>query len=103
MFDLSNEIAPEHLELMTANPVSDLSWVNAGSVFLGVYPEASGDYYSGTNHTLPTSGTAKFSNLSVDDFMKKTQFSFYTKKLLKMMPTTLSFAEEGSDGACAEC
>ena len=98
MFDLSNEIAPEHLELMTANPVSDLSWVkNAGSVFLGEYtPEASGDYYSGTNHTLPTSGTAKFSNpLSVDDFMKKTQFSFYTKEALENdADDIIRFAEE---------
>jgi histidinol dehydrogenase len=86
MFDLSNSIAPEHLELMTANPISDLSLVhNAGSVFLGEYtPEATGDYFSGTNHTLPTSGTAKFeSPLSVDDFVKKTQFSYYTKEVLK--------------------
>lgn len=98
MFDLSNEIAPEHLELMTANPVSDLSLVkNAGSVFLGEYtPEASGDYFSGTNHTLPTSGTAKFSNpLSVDDFMKKTQFSFYTKEALENdADDIIRFAEE---------
>ncbi|MDI9519790.1 MAG: histidinol dehydrogenase [Bacillota bacterium] len=86
MFDLSNQIAPEHLELMTANPLSDLSLVkNAGSVFLGAYtPEPTGDYFSGTNHTLPTSGTAKFANpLSVDDFVKKTQFSFYTREALK--------------------
>lgn len=85
MFDLSNAIAPEHLELMTADPVSDLGLVkNAGSVFLGEYtPEATGDYFSGTNHTLPTSGTARFASpLSVDDFIKKTQFSFYTREAL---------------------
>ncbi len=98
MFDLSNDIAPEHLELMTANPVSDLSLVkNAGSVFLGEYtPEATGDYFSGTNHTLPTSGTAKFSNsLSVDDFIKKTQFSFYTREALsKDGDAIIRFADE---------
>ncbi|HUM60621.1 MAG TPA: histidinol dehydrogenase, partial [Clostridia bacterium] len=85
MFDLSNAIAPEHLELMTTDPVSDLGLVkNAGSVFLGEYtPEATGDYFSGTNHTLPTSGTARFASpLSVDDFIKKTQFSFYTLEAL---------------------
>lgn len=98
MFELSNEIAPEHLELMTTNPISDLSLVkNAGSVFLGEYtPEPTGDYYSGTNHTLPTSGTAKFASpLSVDDFVKKTQFSFYTKgALLKDAEAIMHFAEK---------
>ncbi len=97
MFDLSNEIAPEHLELMTTDPMSDLSLVkNAGSVFLGEYtPEATGDYFSGTNHTLPTSGTAKFSNpLSVDDFVKKTQFSSYTREALrKDADAIICFAE----------
>lgn len=98
MFKLANDIAPEHLELMTVNPMSDLSLVkNAGSVFLGEYtPEATGDYFSGTNHTLPTSGTAKFSNpLSVDDFIKKTQFSFYTKNsLIKDADAIVCFAEQ---------
>ncbi|MGI6695556.1 MAG: histidinol dehydrogenase [Christensenellales bacterium] len=98
MFDVSNQIAPEHLELMTANPLSDLGLVkNAGSVFLGEYtPEATGDYYSGTNHTLPTSGTAKFANpLSVDDFIKKTQFSYYTKEALaKDAAAIIYFAEK---------
>lgn len=98
MFDLSNQVAPEHLELMTANPMSDLSLVkNAGSVFLGEYtPEPTGDYFSGTNHTLPTSGTAKFANpLSVDDFIKKTQFSFYTKEALqKDAKAIMYFAEK---------
>ncbi|MGI6687733.1 MAG: histidinol dehydrogenase [Christensenellales bacterium] len=98
MFDVSNQIAPEHLELMTANPLSDLGLVkNAGSVFLGEYtPEATGDYYSGTNHTLPTSGTAKFANpLSVDDFIKKTQFSYYTREALaKDAAAIMYFAEK---------
>ena len=98
MFDLSNEIAPEHLELMTANPISDLTLVkNAGSVFLGEYtPEPTGDYFSGTNHTLPTSGTAKFSNpLTVDDFVKKTEFSFYTREALaKDAKAIMYFAEK---------
>lgn len=98
MFDLSNEIAPEHLELMTANPISDLTLVkNAGSVFLGEYtPESTGDYFSGTNHTLPTSGTAKFSNpLTVDDFVKKTEFSFYTREALaKDAKAIMYFAEK---------
>lgn len=98
MFDVSNQIAPEHLELMTANPLSDLGLIkNAGSVFLGEYtPEATGDYYSGTNHTLPTSGTAKFANpLSVDDFIKKTQFSYYTKEALaKDAAAIIYFAEK---------
>lgn len=98
MFDLSNQIAPEHLELMTANPLSDLSLIkNAGSVFLGAYtPEPTGDYFSGTNHTLPTSGTAKFANpLSVDDFVKKTQFSFYTREALKKdAEAIICFAEK---------
>lgn len=98
MFDLSNKIAPEHLELMTADPASDLSLVkSAGSVFLGEYtPEATGDYFSGTNHTLPTSGRAKFeSPLSVDAFIKKTQFSFYSKEALtKDAEAIMCFAEK---------
>ncbi len=82
---LANEIAPEHLELCVGDPFAMLGEVrNAGSVFLGNYcPEALGDYYAGPNHTLPTSGTAKFSSpLSVDDFVKKTQFSYYTAAAL---------------------
>ncbi|MBP5466751.1 MAG: histidinol dehydrogenase, partial [Clostridia bacterium] len=74
--EISNEIAPEHLELCLDEPFKYLDKVvNAGSVFLGRYcPEALGDYFAGTNHTLPTLGTAKFSRpLSVDDFIKKTQ------------------------------
>ena len=82
---LANEIAPEHLELCVGDPFAMLGEVrNAGSVFLGNYcPEALGDYFAGPNHTLPTSGTAKFSSpLSVDDFVKKTQFSYYTAAAL---------------------
>lgn len=82
---VSNEIAPEHLEIYTARPFDLLSQVkNAGSVFLGAYaPEALGDYWAGPNHTLPTSGTAKFASpLSVDDFIKKTQITYYTKEAL---------------------
>ena len=84
--NISNEIAPEHLELCVDNPFEILDCVvNAGSVFMGRYcPEALGDYLAGPNHTLPTSGTAKFSNpLSVDDFVKKTQYTYYSKDALK--------------------
>ena len=83
--DISNDIAPEHLEICLDNPFDYLDSIkNAGSVFLGKNcPEALGDYYSGTNHTLPTSGTAKFSSpLSVDDFVKKMQYTYYTKEAL---------------------
>jgi histidinol dehydrogenase len=84
--DLANEIAPEHLELCVDNPFDYIDKIrHAGSVFMGRYcPEALGDYLAGTNHTLPTSGTAKFSSpLSVDDFIKKTQFTYYTEKALE--------------------
>ena len=83
--EVANGIAPEHLELCLDNPFDYLEKVrHAGSVFLGRYcPEALGDYFAGTNHTLPTSGTAKFSSpLSVDDFVKKTQFIYYDKAAL---------------------
>ncbi len=83
--DIANELAPEHLELCVDNPFDLLGQVrHAGSVFLGKYcPEALGDYLAGTNHTLPTSGTARFSSpLSVDDFVKKTQFTYYTEEAL---------------------
>lgn len=83
--EISNEIAPEHLELVVDNPFDYLDRIrHAGSVFMGRYcPEALGDYMAGANHTLPTSGTAKFSSpLSVDDFIKKTQFTYYTKDAL---------------------
>ena len=83
--DIANEIAPEHLELVVDNPFDYLDEIHhAGSVFMGRYcPEALGDYMAGANHTLPTSGTARFSSpLSVDDFIKKTQFTYYTKEAL---------------------
>ena len=79
--EIANEIAPEHLELVVDDPFSYLDAVkNAGSIFMGrSCPEALGDYFAGPNHTLPTSGTARFSSpLSVDDFVKKSQFSYYT-------------------------
>ncbi len=83
--DIANEIAPEHLELCVDNPFDYLDKIkHAGSIFMGKYcPEALGDYYAGPNHTLPTSGTARFSSpLSVDDFVKKSQFTYYTKDAL---------------------
>ena len=83
--EISNEIAPEHLELCVDDPFKLFGKVkNAGSVFLGrSCPEALGDYFAGPNHTLPTSGTARFSSaLSVDDFVKKVQFIHYTDDAL---------------------
>ncbi len=82
---VANTIAPEHLELMVDEPFAYLKDIeNAGSVFMGRFcPEALGDYLAGPNHTLPTSGTARFSSpLSVDDFVKKSQFIYYTKEAL---------------------
>ena len=82
---LANRIAPEHLEVCVDNPFDWLDKIqNAGSVFLGKNcPEALGDYFAGPNHTLPTNGTARFSSpLSVDDFMKKSSFTYYTKDAL---------------------
>ena len=82
---IANEIAPEHLELCLDDPFEYLDSIkNAGSIFMGRYcPEALCDYFAGPNHTLPTSGTARFSSpLSVDDFVKKTQFTYYTKDAL---------------------
>ena len=81
-FSLANEIAPEHMEILTENPFADLSKVrNAGSIFLGEYsPEPLGDYFAGPNHVLPTNGTARFSSpLSVDTFIKKSGVIYYTK------------------------
>lgn len=83
--DFANELAPEHLEVCTANPMDYLGRVdNAGSVFLGNYaPEPLGDYFAGPNHVLPTGGTARFfSPLSVDSFVKKSSFLYYTKEAL---------------------
>lgn len=84
--EIANEIAPEHLELCVEQPFDYLDKIqNAGSVFLGRNcPEALGDYFAGPNHTLPTMGTARFySPLSVDDFIKKSQFSYYTREALE--------------------
>ena len=84
--EVSNEIAPEHLELCLDDPFNYLDDIrHAGSVFMGRNcPEALGDYLAGPNHTLPTSGTAKFSSpLGVDDFIKKTQFTYFTQEALK--------------------
>lgn len=85
VIEIANEIAPEHLELCVDNPFDYLDGIrHAGSIFMGrSCPEALGDYFSGANHTLPTGGTAKFSSpLSVDDFVKKTQYTYYTKDAL---------------------
>ncbi len=84
--DFANELAPEHLELAVENPFEYIGRVdNAGSVFLGNYaPEPLGDYYAGPNHVLPTSGTARFfSPLSVDSFVKKSSFIYYTEDALR--------------------
>lgn len=84
-YDVANEIAPEHIELCVAAPFEALARIkNAGSIFMGRYcPEALGDYLAGPNHTLPTGGTAKFSSpLSVDDFVKKSQYTYYSREAL---------------------
>ena len=96
--DIANEIAPEHLELCVDNPFDYLDAVkHAGSIFMGKHcPEALGDYFAGPNHTLPTSGTARFSSpLSVDDFVKKSQFTYFTKDALgKVADKVAYFAEK---------
>ena len=101
--EIANEIAPEHLELCVDDPFDYLDRIkNAGSVFLGRNcPEALGDYFAGPNHTLPTSGTARFSSpLSVDDFVKKTQYTYYTHAALEKAQQSVSnFAKkEGLTG-----
>lgn len=86
MVSFANELAPEHLEVMVENPMVYLGRLdNAGSVFLGKFsPEPLGDYYAGPNHVLPTSGTARFfSPLSVDSFVKKSSFIYYTEEALR--------------------
>ncbi len=83
--DIANMIAPEHLEICTDNPFEYLSLIkNAGSIFMGrSCPEALGDYFAGPNHTLPTNGTARFSSpLSVDDFIKKSSYIYYSEEAL---------------------
>ena len=96
--DIANEIAPEHLELCVDNPFDYLDKIlHAGSIFMGKYcPEALGDYLAGPNHTLPTSGTARFSSpLSVDDFVKKSQFTYFTADALEQVAGSVArFAEK---------
>lgn len=98
IIEVANEIAPEHLELCVDDPFDYLDKIkNAGSIFMGRYcPEVLGDYFAGPNHTLPTSGTAKFSSpLSVDDFVKKSQFTYYTKDALEKAADKIAcFAEK---------
>jgi histidinol dehydrogenase len=101
--DITNEIAPEHLEIATVNPFEDYKKIkNAGAIFLGEYtPEPVGDYFAGPNHTLPTSSTAKFSSpLSVDDFIKKTSIIYYSREALEATKDDIiRFAEnEGLTG-----
>ena len=100
--DIANEIAPEHLELCVDNPFDYLDKVkHAGSIFMGKNcPEALGDYFAGPNHTLPTSGTARFSSpLGVDDFVKKSQFTYYTADALSKVADKVSYfaKKEGLD------
>ena len=102
VIDIANAIAPEHLELCVDNPFDYLDGIqHAGSIFMGRYcPEALGDYFAGPNHTLPTGGTARFSNpLSVDDFVKKTQYSYYTEDALRAVAEDVAFFahKEGLD------
>ena len=95
--DIANEIAPEHLELCLDNPFDYLDAIrHAGSIFMGRNcPEALGDYFAGPNHTLPTSGTARFSSpLSVDDFVKKTQYTYYTRDALERVARDVAFFAE---------
>ena len=95
--EIANAIAPEHLELCVDNPFDYLDKVkHAGSIFMGKYcPEALGDYFAGPNHTLPTSGTARFSSpLSVDDFVKKSQFTYYTADALASVANKVAFFAE---------
>ena len=92
--DIANELAPEHLELCVDAPFDYLDAIrHAGSIFMGRNcPEALGDYLAGPNHTLPTGGTAKFSSpLSVDDFVKKTQYTYYTRDALAKVAEDVAF------------
>ena len=102
VIEIANEIAPEHLELMVDNPFDYLDGIrNAGSIFMGRNcPEALGDYYAGPNHTLPTGGTARFSSpLSVDDFVKKSQYTYYTADALAQCARDVAYfaGKEGLD------
>ena len=95
--EISNELAPEHLELCVDNPFDYLDRIrHAGSIFMGRNcPEALGDYMAGPNHTLPTGGTAKFSSpLSVDDFVKKTQYTYFTADALAKVGRKVAYFAE---------
>ena len=92
--DIANEIAPEHLEICVDNPFDYLDKIkHAGSIFMGKHcPEALGDYFAGPNHTLPTSGTARFSSpLGVEDFIKTSQFTYYTKDALSRVADKIAY------------
>ncbi len=100
--DISNKIAPEHLEVCVDDPERYLDAItNAGSIFLGKNcPEPLGDYFAGTNHVLPTSGTARFSSpLSVDDFIKKSSYMYYTREALERVSDKIAYFahKEGLD------
>jgi len=100
--DIANELAPEHLELCVDNPFDYLDKIkHAGSIFMGKNcPEALGDYFAGPNHTLPTSGTARFSSpLSVDDFVKKSQYTYYSAAALEKVAQKVAYFanKEGLD------
>ena len=95
--EIANAIGPEHLELCVDNPFDYLDRIrHAGSIFMGKYcPEALGDYLAGPNHTLPTSGTARFSSpLSVDDFVKKSQYTYFTPQALKKVARDVAYFAE---------
>lgn len=102
---MANSVAPEHLEIVTKDPMSLLGLVeNAGSIFIGEYsPEPMGDYFAGTNHVLPTSGSARFSSpLSVDDFVKKMSYLSYSKDaFMRDSDKVITFAEAEGLGAHA--
>ena len=97
VIDTANEIASEHLEIMTKNPYDTMTRIrNAGAIFIGEYAsEPLGDYYAGPNHVLPTNGTAKFfSPLSVDDFIKKSSIIGYSREALERVHKDIeAFAE----------
>ncbi len=100
--DIANELAPEHLELCLDNPFDYLDKIkHAGSIFMGKNcPEALGDYFAGPNHTLPTGGTARFSSpLSVDDFVKKSQYTYYSASALEKVAGKIAYFanKEGLD------
>ena len=100
--DIANELAPEHLELCLDQPFDYLDKIkHAGSIFMGKNcPEALGDYFAGPNHTLPTGGTARFSSpLSVDDFVKKSQYTYYSAEALERVASKIAYFanKEGLD------